>query len=244
MRGAAILAGLAAVGIVAGACTARRAHEEHTTKAGAFVRASTERTARGAPAVAVDRNGRIFVLDALNARIARVAGDDLVDVAEVPPDADDLAIGPDGPFAVHRSVKPEIPVPGPEGPEVGLRRPGMKSAGGQGKRPPMPFVCDTPASPIVQQDDDAVRITRWDSAPGAVTGWHSHGWPYFVIMLVAGTLRVHDGSKVTDVFLEAGQAYRRAAGVEHDVMNGSSHPIAFVEIEVKRPDLLAVPPSP
>jgi hypothetical protein len=30
----------------------------------------------------------------------------------------------------------------------------------------------------------------------------------------------------------------RPAGVEHDVMNGSSRPIAFVEIEVKRPDAL------
>ena len=39
--------------------------------------------------------------------------------------------------------------------------------------------------------------------------------------------------------LTAGQAYNRVAGVEHDVMNGSDHPIAFVEIEIKRPAALA-----
>jgi beta-alanine degradation protein BauB len=100
------------------------------------------------------------------------------------------------------------------------------------------FKCDIPARPTVQQDDEAVRITRWDFEPGAVTGWHRHAWPYFVIMLVEGTLRVHDGTKVTDVGLEAGQSYRRNSGVEHDVMNGSPHPIAFVEIEIKNPSLL------
>jgi len=105
----------------------------------------------------------------------------------------------------------------------------------------MAFACDLPARPTVQQDDDIVRITRWDFDPGAVTGWHRHGWPYFIVMLVDGTLRVHDGSAVAEVALAAGQSYRRPAGVEHDVMNGSPHPIAFVEIEVKRPDLLANP---
>jgi quercetin dioxygenase-like cupin family protein len=102
----------------------------------------------------------------------------------------------------------------------------------------MAFECTVPARPTVQQDDEAIRITRWDFEPGAVTGWHRHAWPYFVIMMVDGTLRIHDGSKVFDVPLKAGQAYRRISGIEHDVMNGSDHPIAFIEIEVKRPDLL------
>jgi uncharacterized protein GlcG (DUF336 family) len=119
MRALAIIAALAGGGLAVAACASRRTHEEHTAKATGFVRASTERAARGAPAVAVDRDGRVFVLDAINARIARVADDDLVDVAEVPPDSDDLAIGPDGAFAVHRSVKPEILVLDPEGRKVG-----------------------------------------------------------------------------------------------------------------------------
>ncbi|MGO9360459.1 MAG: cupin domain-containing protein [Xanthobacteraceae bacterium] len=103
----------------------------------------------------------------------------------------------------------------------------------------MAFQCTIPAVPTVQQDDAVARITRWNFEPGAVTGWHRHGWPYFVVMLTDGTLRIHDGANVTDVALVAGQSYRRLAGVEHDVMNGSAHPIAFVEIEIKRPDALA-----
>lgn len=102
----------------------------------------------------------------------------------------------------------------------------------------MAFVCDIPAVPTVQLDDAVVRITRWDFAPGAVTGWHEHGWPYFVTMLVSGILKVHDGTTVVDVPLEAGQSYRRPQGVRHDVMNGSDHAIAFVEIEVKQPSAL------
>lgn len=102
----------------------------------------------------------------------------------------------------------------------------------------MPFRCSEPAVPTVQQDDDTVRITRWDFAPGAATGWHKHGWPYFVVMLTAGVLKLDAGTSHSEVALGAGQAYMRPAGVEHDVMNGSPHPIAFIEIEIKRPDAL------
>ncbi len=104
----------------------------------------------------------------------------------------------------------------------------------------MAFACTIPAIPTLQQDDADVRITRWDFAPGAVTGWHRHGWSYFVVMLTDGTLRMHDGTNVKDTALKAGQTYLRKAGVEHDVMNGSDHPIAFVEIEVKRTSALAM----
>ena len=48
-------------------------------------------------------------------------------------------------------------------------------------------------------------------------------------------MRLHDGSKVTEVELKAGDAYQRPEGVTHDVMNGSTGPMAFVEIEIKRP---------
>jgi beta-alanine degradation protein BauB len=103
----------------------------------------------------------------------------------------------------------------------------------------MAFKCTIPATSTVLQEDDAVRITRWDFEPGAVTGWHRHGWPYFVVLLTDAVMKVDDGSKETEVALVAGQSYRRPAGVEHDVMNGSPHPIAFVEIEIKRPEALA-----
>ena len=103
----------------------------------------------------------------------------------------------------------------------------------------MTFKCTVPARPTPQQEDAAVRVTRWDFDPGAATGWHTHGLPYFVVMLTAGTLKIHNGTSESEVTLKAGQSYRRPAGVEHDVMNGSPHPIAFIEIEFKRPELLA-----
>lgn len=102
----------------------------------------------------------------------------------------------------------------------------------------MSFQCNIPAVPTVRLDDDAVRITQWDFEPGAATGWHEHGWPYVIVMLTDAVLRVHDGDAVSDTRLEAGASYRRPSGIRHDVMNGSDHPIAFVEIEIKRPDLL------
>jgi len=105
----------------------------------------------------------------------------------------------------------------------------------------MPFRCDQPAIPTVQQDDETARITRWDFAPGAATGWHTHGWPYLVVLLTDALLKVEAGGAITEVPLKAGQSYRRPAGIEHDVMNGSPHPMAFVEIEIKRPDAIELP---
>jgi quercetin dioxygenase-like cupin family protein len=102
----------------------------------------------------------------------------------------------------------------------------------------MPFKCTEPAVPTVQEDNETVRITRWDFAPGAATGWHQHGWPYFVVMLTDGVLKLDSGSTQSEAVLAAGQSYMRPAGIEHDVMNGSPHPIAFIEIEIKRPDAL------
>jgi beta-alanine degradation protein BauB len=103
----------------------------------------------------------------------------------------------------------------------------------------MPFRCDIPALPTVQRDDADARITRWDFPPGAVTGFHRHAFPYFVTMLTDGVLRIEAAGATTDVPLKQGDSYQRPAGVEHDVMNGSPHPIAFIEIEVKRAGALA-----
>jgi quercetin dioxygenase-like cupin family protein len=124
------------------------------------------------------------------------------------------------------------------GPEPDRMTGARGRAGVSTQETPMAFICTIPATPTVQQDDETIRITRWDFEPGAVTGWHEHGWPYFVVMLVAGTLRIHNGTDVSDVPLAQGQAYMRPAGIRHDVMNGSDHPIAFVEIEVKQPGAL------
>jgi beta-alanine degradation protein BauB len=104
----------------------------------------------------------------------------------------------------------------------------------------MSFKCDIPAVPTQLQDDDIARITRWDFVPGAATGWHIHGWPYFVVLLTDAVVRIHDGENVNDVPMSAGHSYMRPAGVTHDVMNGGDKPMAFIEIEVKRPDRLVM----
>lgn len=103
----------------------------------------------------------------------------------------------------------------------------------------MAFACTIPAVPIVQRDDADVRITRWDFPPGSVTGQHTHGWPYVVVMLTDAIIRVDDGCAVTETRMSAGQAYHRPAGIAHDVMNGADVSMAFVEIEFKRPEALA-----
>jgi quercetin dioxygenase-like cupin family protein len=97
----------------------------------------------------------------------------------------------------------------------------------------MPFKCTIPAEPTVQRDDADIRITRWDFPPGSVTGQHTHGWPYVVVMLTDAVMRVDDGTAVTETRMSAGQAYHRPAGIEHDVMNShspESNPLTSPEI--------------
>ena len=109
------------------------------------------------------------------------------------------------------------------------------------REPTIAFVCTIPAVPTTQRDDENLRITRWDFAPGAVTGWHTHAWPYFVIMLTDGILKRHDGTTIGESTMTAGETYDRPSGIQHDVMNGSEHPVAFVEIEIKRPGAISFP---
>lgn len=73
----------------------------------------------GAPAVAVGPAGQVFVLDALNERVTKLVRGELVPVATVPHDADDIAIGPDGAFAVHRVTKAQVTVFSPNGESIG-----------------------------------------------------------------------------------------------------------------------------
>jgi mannose-6-phosphate isomerase-like protein (cupin superfamily) len=51
--------------------------------------------------------------------------------------------------------------------------------------------------------------------------------------MTTGRLRIVSGQGESTAELTAGQAYFRAAGAEHDVVNANPHEFAFVEIEVK-----------
>jgi quercetin dioxygenase-like cupin family protein len=92
------------------------------------------------------------------------------------------------------------------------------------------------AVPTIQVDDEKIRVTRWDFTPGAETGWHTHGMDYVVVPLTDGTLSAElaNGS-VVDNHLTIGSSYARSAGVEHNIVNASSSPFSFIEVEFKRP---------
>jgi beta-alanine degradation protein BauB len=90
------------------------------------------------------------------------------------------------------------------------------------------------AIPTQQADDERVRITRWDFAPGAATGFHVHEYPYTVTYLTDAKLKIIDRDGVESmVEMTAGGSYSRPKGVAHDVINAGSAPMAFVEVEIK-----------
>ncbi|OYW61324.1 MAG: cupin [Rhodobacterales bacterium 32-66-7] len=83
-------------------------------------------------------------------------------------------------------------------------------------------------------DDDRVRVTRFDFAPGAETGWHRHGHDYVITAVTDCTMLLEEpGGATREVLVPAGSAYRRAEGVEHNVVNAGTQPMSFVEVELK-----------
>ena len=83
-------------------------------------------------------------------------------------------------------------------------------------------------------DDDKVRVTRFDFAPGAATGWHKHGMDYVVTPLTKCQMLLEEADgKNREVEIEAGAAYRRDSGVEHNVINNGAEHMSFVEVELK-----------
>jgi mannose-6-phosphate isomerase-like protein (cupin superfamily) len=90
-----------------------------------------------------------------------------------------------------------------------------------------------PAVPTLLLDDDVVRITRWDFTPGAETGHHVHGMGYVVVPMTACEFLLEEPTGERRVSMAAGAAYRRDAGVTHNVVNGGEAPMSFIEVEYK-----------
>jgi len=83
-------------------------------------------------------------------------------------------------------------------------------------------------------DDARVRVTRFDFAPGAETGWHRHAMDYVITSLTDCHMLLEEpGGGTRRVLVPAGTAYRRTEGVEHNVVNDGPGPMAFVEVELK-----------
>lgn len=83
-------------------------------------------------------------------------------------------------------------------------------------------------------DDARARVTRFDFAPGAETGWHRHMMDYVITTLTDCHMALEEpGGTTREVTIPAGTAYRRDMGVEHNVINAGPEPMSFVEVELK-----------
>ena len=90
------------------------------------------------------------------------------------------------------------------------------------------------AASTVLMDDDRVRVTRFDFGPGDETGWHVHETEYVIITLTDCQLRLDlPGGETKETAIPAGSAYSRPKGTEHNVINGSTSAMSFIEVELK-----------
>ena len=91
-----------------------------------------------------------------------------------------------------------------------------------------------PATATTLVDDERVRVTRFDFAPGAETGWHVHAHDYVITPVTECVMLLEEpGGASRTVTMAAGDAYRRQLGVEHNVINAGTGPMSFVEVELK-----------
>ena len=90
------------------------------------------------------------------------------------------------------------------------------------------------AQAVLLIDDDRVRVTRFDFTPGAETGWHKHACDYVITAITDCTMLLEEpGGIQREAHVEAGEAYRRDIGVEHNVVNNGKNLMSFVEVELK-----------
>ena len=83
-------------------------------------------------------------------------------------------------------------------------------------------------------DDARVIVTRFDFAPGDETGWHRHGHDYVITAVTDCPMLIEEpGGATRRVLVVAGTAYRRDAGVQHNVVNDGAAPMSFIEVELK-----------
>jgi quercetin dioxygenase-like cupin family protein len=85
-----------------------------------------------------------------------------------------------------------------------------------------------------QIENARTRVTRHRLLPGAHTGHHRHEYDYVVVPVTGGRMRVVAGGKESFANTASGVAYFRPAGVEHDVFNGGTEEVVFVEVELIR----------
>ena len=83
-------------------------------------------------------------------------------------------------------------------------------------------------------DDERTRVTRFEFLPDQETGWHEHQCDYVIVAVIDCEMKIeHPDGEDTSVFVAAADAYRRNAGIKHNVINNGKVPMAFIEIELK-----------
>jgi len=82
-------------------------------------------------------------------------------------------------------------------------------------------------------EDSRVRVTRFDFAAGAETGWHEHGMDYVITAVTTCHMLLEDEDGARRVTVVQGESYRRDAGVKHNVINDGDVKMSFVEVELK-----------
>ena len=92
-----------------------------------------------------------------------------------------------------------------------------------------------PCTETLLIDDEKTRVTRFDFAPNEETGWHEHGYDYVIAALTECHMRLeHPDGSATEAIVPMGDAYRRMAGIRHNVINVSEQKMTFIEIELKK----------
>ena len=92
-----------------------------------------------------------------------------------------------------------------------------------------------PCTETLLIDDEKTRVTRFDFAPNEETGWHEHGFDYVITALTECHMRLeHPDGSVTEAYVPMGDAYKRTAGIRHNVVNASEQRMTFIEIELKK----------
>jgi hypothetical protein len=90
------------------------------------------------------------------------------------------------------------------------------------------------AVPVVQIDNERVRVTEWRFPPGAETGEHIRQMDYVIVPSANGRLKlVSPKGEESFADLKLGVSYFRKAGVHHNVINANDYEFAFDDIELK-----------
>ena len=92
-----------------------------------------------------------------------------------------------------------------------------------------------PCTATLLIDDEKTRVTRFDFAPNEETGWHEHGFDYVITALTDCHMRIEDPDGTeTEAHVLVGDAYRRTAGIRHNVVNASERKMSFIGIDLKK----------